>query len=252
MQRKLTKILATISSNTSLDETHSVIVCTNTTPINLTLPAVASCPGRVYTIKRGGDATMGGNVTIIGTIDGVSDPVLSTPLEYITIISNATSAEWSNVSTKATFPMGELSYFDQNTGTTIFITGQSDGSSNMMPCHPSTTFSSGSMNFDNGGSNTGRLRYTGATTKMAHVACTISAKSVSSSANFVFAIYKNGTILAASRVVQRLAVSSIQSTALHVMAELATNDYLELYVGNLEFSSGDMQLMSINLFALGM
>lgn len=41
------------------------------------------------------------------------------------------------------------------------------------------------------------------------------------------------------------------STALHVMAELATNDYLELYIGNLT-DADDFTIKTLNLFALGM
>jgi hypothetical protein len=56
-------------------------------------------------------------------------------------------------------PMGEVSYFD-TTGTAVAIAAQSDGSTNMVVVAPASTLNADSE-FDNGGSNNGRLRYTG-------------------------------------------------------------------------------------------
>jgi hypothetical protein len=43
----------------------------------------------------------------------------------------------------------------------------------------------------------------------------------------------------------------VQGNALHVMVTLATNDYLELFIGNTT-DADDVTLYSLNLFAMGM
>lgn len=148
-------------------------------------------------------------------------------------------------------PMGEISYFDL-TGTSVAIATVSDGSTNMVVVNPTTALSAGAYEFDNGGSNNGRLRYTGAITKMFHVACTISIAPASANDVFVLGVAKGGTVIASSKILQKVAVAGdTQSTALHVMAELATNEYLELYVGNTT-DADDLVIKTLNLFALGM
>jgi hypothetical protein len=73
-----------------------------------------------------------------------------------------------------------------------------------------------------------------------------------SSDQFLFAIAKGGVVISSSRVIQKLGTTSdAQSTALHVMVTLATNEYLELYVGNMS-NNQSIKIHSINLFALGM
>lgn len=148
-------------------------------------------------------------------------------------------------------PMGEISYFDI-TGTAVVITTQSDGSTNMVKAAPATALSSGGMEFDNGGANNGRLRYTGTATKMFHVACTISVAPAGANDTFVFGVAKGGTVIATSKVLlQAINASQPRSTALHVMIELATNEYLELFVGNTT-DADDCTVHSLNLFAMGM
>jgi hypothetical protein len=147
-------------------------------------------------------------------------------------------------------PMGEISYFD-TTGTTISIASTSDGSTNMVVVNPTTALST-SYEFDNGGSNNGRLRYTGTTTKMFHIACTISIASTAANDLFVFGVAKNGSVVAASKVLMKvIGAADTQSTALHLMVEMATNDYLELYVGNTT-DTDDLVVKTLNLFAMGM
>jgi len=89
--------VSTITTTTTLDDTHgSVIICNNgSTAISVTLPAASSCTGRVYIIKR--NATSTANVTIAGTIDGVTNLILAKASESVTLFSNAT--EWKAAST---------------------------------------------------------------------------------------------------------------------------------------------------------
>lgn len=153
---------------------------------------------------------------------------------------------------RAMLPMGEVSYFS-TTGIAINITATYNGLTGMVVCSPQSTFAN-EMEFDNGGANTGRLRYIGVNPKAFHVACTVSLAPTNNNGNtFVFGVAKNGTVIPSSRVLQKFGTNSgdTQSTALHVMVALAYNDYLEFYVGNMN-NTGDITLKSLCLFALGM
>ncbi|MDD5150921.1 MAG: hypothetical protein PHC28_10670 [Flavobacterium sp.] len=86
----------TITATTTLDDTYGIVICNNgSTAITVTLPNVALCTGRVYTIKR--NATSTANVTIAGTIDGATNLVMSKAGEAVTLFSNGT--EWKAAST---------------------------------------------------------------------------------------------------------------------------------------------------------
>lgn len=82
----------TITTTTVLDNTFgSVIICNNgSTAITVTLPDATVCTGRVYTIKR--NATSTANVTIAGTIDGVTNLVLLNSSDSVLLFSNG--SEW--------------------------------------------------------------------------------------------------------------------------------------------------------------
>jgi hypothetical protein len=86
----------TITATTALDDTYgSVVICNNSsTAITVTLPDVTLCTGRVYTIKR--NATSTANVTIAGTIDGVTNLILKDAGDAATLFSNGT--EWKAAS----------------------------------------------------------------------------------------------------------------------------------------------------------
>ena len=89
--------VSTITATTTLDDTHgSVIICNNSsTAITVTLPDVTLCSGRVYTIKR--NATSTANITIAGTIDGVTNLILAKAGEAVTLFSNG--SEWKVANT---------------------------------------------------------------------------------------------------------------------------------------------------------
>lgn len=151
---------------------------------------------------------------------------------------------------RLTVPMGEISYFSL-TGTTVDVTAVSDGATNFVKCAVTSTFDAGGYEFDNGGSDTGRLRYTGATTKMFHCASTLSFGGGASS-TLVLAVAKNGSAVLESRAIMKMASGGdARSTALHQMVELDTNDYIELWVGNLT-NTTDPTIYTMNLFAMGM
>ncbi len=84
-----------ITASTTLDATHNIILCNNTSgAITVTLPDVTTCTGRVYTIKR--EATSTANVTVAGTIDGVTNIVITNAKEAVILVSNGT--QWITVS----------------------------------------------------------------------------------------------------------------------------------------------------------
>ena len=86
--------VTTVTSNTTLDTNQSLVICNNgAVAISITLPAVVSCDGRIYNIKK--DASSTAAVTISGTIDGVSNLILKNTGEGVTIFSNGT--EWKTM-----------------------------------------------------------------------------------------------------------------------------------------------------------
>jgi hypothetical protein len=246
------KKVTVVTANTTLNATHSIVVCNNAgTAITLTLPAISSCVSRIYTIKKGTsttDITIDANST--ETIDGALTMVLADVKVAVTFFNDG--MEWkATANHEAPFPMGEISYFSTS-GTPINISTQSNGSTNMVVCRPTTTLLNRGE-FDNGGSNNGKLRYTGKNTKIFHIACTISGTLTGgTNKTLVFGIAQSGTIKDASKVLNRFSNSNdVQSTALHVMLTMAPNDYLEFYVGNIS-SSDDFSFRTFNLVAIGM
>jgi hypothetical protein len=148
-------------------------------------------------------------------------------------------------------PMGEINYFSL-VGTAVSIAGVSDGSTNLVKAAPTTALTTGAYQFDNGGANDGRLRYTGATTKMFHVAASVSF-SGGNGDTFVVGFLKNGSLVTtATRVLRKMGASGdVGSTALHADIELATNEYIEVAFGNTT-DTDDPTVHALNLFALGM
>jgi len=259
MSQKVTEI----TGNTTLGATENTVVCINTTAISITLPAVSTCEGRVYTIKK--DMSSTNNVTIDGagseTIDGATTYVLSDVEGAVTITSTGT--EWKIISDHlSSYPMGEVSYFNM-TGTTVSIPYQyiespgalptpNGGYEYMVACSPTTAFAGMIMDFDNGGSNNGTLRYIGRTPRLCHIACTISVSPATASDEFVFGVAKNNAVVASSKIIQRAgAINDAQSTAMHVVILLNYNDSIKFYVGN-RIGPRNVIVKSLNLFALGM
>jgi hypothetical protein len=152
--------------------------------------------------------------------------------------------------TSSQFPMGEISFFSVASPTTPSITSASDGSTNLVKVAPATTLASDSNQFDNGGSDNGRLRYTGTATKMFHCACSVSFGGGNNDL-FVIGVAKNGVVSDASKILRRMgAGGDIGSTAIHWMTELQSMQYLEVYVGNIT-DTDDPSFYTLNLFAMG-
>lgn len=151
-----------------------------------------------------------------------------------------------NANGRLIVPMGELSYFSM-TGTLITVTGTSDGSTNMALVNPASTFTATSEQFTI--SSNGRLLYTGTATRMFHIAVTVSGTPSVQNDIFVFGVAKNGSVITSSKVLGSSA--GTQFSSLHVYSEMATNDYLELYIGNTT-ATRNFTVKSLNIFAMGM
>jgi len=85
--------VATITADTTLDATHSTVLCNNSSNITVTLPAAASHTGRRYTIKKVGNNT--NTVTIDGnsseTLDGATTVLLYVRYDAVAIQSDGTN-----------------------------------------------------------------------------------------------------------------------------------------------------------------
>ena len=85
--------VTTVTGTTTLDATHTLVRCNNSSDITINLPAAASHAGRIYTVKKVGNNT--NLVTIDGnsseTIDGATTQVLYLQNDYLTLQCNGTS-----------------------------------------------------------------------------------------------------------------------------------------------------------------
>ena len=248
-------ITTVTTTGTTLGTAESIVICNNgSTAITETLPTAVGITGRMYTIKKGTGSTASVTIDAAGseTIDDSLTLVLTDEQGAVTIVSDG--AGWKVMSKYLSpFPMGEISYFS-TTGTPITISATTNGNdANMYLCNPTTAFVN-SMDFSS--NNAGRLIYIGPTTRTFHIACTLSTSAQTTNDEFIFAVAMNGTtIYTSSKIIQRMgATSDAQSTAIHVVITLATNDYLELYGGNISGNGTNHQIVikSLNLFALGM
>lgn len=85
----------TITATTTLTIDNGIVICNNgATPINVTLPDPVGISGRIYTIKR--NASSSANVTIIGTINGAANLILTAAGQTETLFSD--NAEWKSLS----------------------------------------------------------------------------------------------------------------------------------------------------------
>ena len=131
------------------------------------------------------------------------------------------------------------------------ITGITDGATNLVVANVSTgaVLGAASTSFDNGGVSTGRLRYTGASTKKFIVNACVDIISSLSSGSLMAVIAKNGTIIPESR--QRVVfVHNTGSVTIFMTAlvELLTNQYVEIFVGNFS-GTEDINVSSLTISA---
>lgn len=148
------------------------------------------------------------------------------------------------------FPVGQISYFN-TTGTAITIAAQSDGSTNLVLVNPTTSLWGSEVEMDSP-SNVGRLRYTGSLTRNFLVTVTGSFLPATGNDAFVFAIAKGGTAQAASKqLVFTDATTDTVPFSTSALVSLATNEYVELYVGNMT-AGRNMTINALSIRAVGL
>jgi hypothetical protein len=242
--------ITTVTSDLTLDATHSIIVCSNDAVTKtITLPSAVGIKGRIYNIKRA--ETSIANVSIATTssqmIDGYPNIIISHAKESISVISDG--ANWKIIgSYSPQLPVGELSYFS-TTGSLVSINASTiDGSTNMFLCNPLTTLSTNNFDFsltDNAG-----LKYTGKTTKSFRISATVSALPSTSGA-YIYQLKKtNSSFLATSRIIENMIISEHKSSRIEVFTTLEPNDSIELWIGKIG-GTGNVLIKSLNLFAVG-
>lgn len=152
------------------------------------------------------------------------------------------SAEIGNITPGPCFvPMGEIAF----TGNTVATTNPGAGQYTLVA---GTTAAGEVFQLDT--PQAGRLWYIGDGNTHCHMGATLSLKSAGANDVTFARIYKNGLALTAGTVQQKLfAVGDIGSTAIHVMGEMAQNDYIELFVNNAT-SSSNLTVTDMNLFAM--
>lgn len=127
---------------------------------------------------------------------------------------------------------GGISYFS-TTGTVLTLTGTSDGLSNMYKVDVTSSLSTSVAGFDNGGASNGRLRYTGAVSKLFEITAHLSLGGASAS-DFVVGLAKNGSVIQESRhITATIAGGDMKNVSVSVLVTLLNNEYVELFVGRL-------------------
>ena len=78
-----------------------------------------------------------------------------------------------------------------------------------------------------------RLTYNGTVTRDFMVTVTFSANTAAGAETCSFHLYKNGSLVTGSTIVRKVSNNDIGAGALSTIVELATNDYVELWVETL-------------------
>jgi len=205
---------------------------TNTTAIM----TVGNTAGDIQVFRT--DATPEGSVTgSIGdlVIDGTGGKV------YVKRSGAATNTGW-----KAMFSQVQMGECYSEAETTI------TGSGTAKTLVDNTTTLSGNSMGDWDVPSDGRLRYTGTKTLTFHTGATISFKTTAGNNQQIeVEVRKNGTKVTGSKVLSTGDNTEYHSTAIHVFAQMETNDYLELFVIN-NTGSNEVVVNSFNLFTMSL
>lgn len=182
-------------------------------------------------------------VTIGGAIDELDTE--KAPKASPTLTGTITLTGDTTPTGRVNLPIGMVSYFN-TTGTAVVIASSSDGATNLVAT-PVTTAGTFDTGFDNGGANDGTLRYTGATTKYAHITATLSGVPATATEVFAVGIAKNGTLISGCEIVSNF--DGTQTATLHCIASLAQNDEVSVLVGNLT-AGHNLTINALNIQAL--
>lgn len=125
---------------------------------------------------------------------------------------------------------GAINYFNA-TGVTVNIISVSDGTSNLVVASPTTILDPDSALFDS--PSPGRIRFTGTSSRRFVTTFNVSFTGPASS-DIVVTLAKNGSAIATSKIIQGMDSSgTTESCSATTQVSLTTNDYLEVYFGNL-------------------
>lgn len=159
-------------------------------------------------------------------------------------------------------PMGEISYF-KTAGYNLTIPSIATGTSglltndNMVKIDPGTDNTEFINDIFGTGTNS-RLTYAGAATRLFHIALSFSYYPQTGKDSFIFAVAKGSGVVpplvqdSSKMFITTGNTSEFQSTALHVLLELAQDDYIEFWVGNLTSAGSYIKIKSFNFVAIGM
>lgn len=140
-----------------------------------------------------------------------------------------------------------VNYFSL-TGTTIAISGVSDGESNYSKLSFATSLTNDNR-FES--SSTAEITYKGDKTSAFFVNATISLSPATSNDTFVFGFFLNGALVNQSRVIHHTHLNGeVTTTCLSVLMNLAYDDVIEVYVAN-TVGSDDIVIYSLTLTAHG-
>jgi hypothetical protein len=150
--------------------------------------------------------------------------------------------------------VGQVDYFlVTHPGHVITIAAQSNGTTNLVEVDPASHIHSESaLRFDNGGSDNGRLRYIGEQTMNFVIDATVTFDLSTGSNNDIIALFGiNGVPLTHAQTMRSIAASGdIGTVSLHTITELKQNDYVSVFVGNLD-SANDLEIHSLSIVAQG-
>lgn len=137
---------------------------------------------------------------------------------------------------------GALFYFN-TMGVALTFAGASDGSTYLVKADVPTTMNSTVVQFDNGGANNGRLRYTGSTARMFKIVAHVCEKGASGD-DIVYGIAKNGSVIPASKIINKSSNSAgVSTVCLECLISLSLNDYVEVFLGNMTDTSSTSVLV---------
>lgn len=172
----------------------------------------------------------------------ITDPEIHEPkgvaaasVGQVYVADGAASGSWRYI------PHSQCYYSNIGTGTTITTP------TSYTLIGPTTTGDANPRDFTHNSAN--RLTYTGATSIDVAIHVTISFKhSTGSGQDCYFAIYKNGTLVTGTEMVASADSANYQSVSMTGHAELATNDYIEVYC---KVASGNIIVHAMTLEAIG-
>ncbi|GGK42972.1 MULTISPECIES: hypothetical protein [Flavobacteriaceae] len=183
-----------------------------------------------------------------------------------TVAGNKTFTGTLTAEGRLMIPMGEISYYSSSElGLLIDITGQSTGTAlgtdNMIKIDTGSGTEFVNDNFGLGANST--LTYQGAVGRYFHIALSFSYRPVNDKDVFIFGVARttdrnnDGSRTTEVEDQSKLVITTgvqadYNSSAMHVLLWLDSDDSIDFYVGNMKTSGGDIYIKSFNFVAIGM